>query len=128
MREPKSSISSKGWQTEERGVALIIALLALTVLTGIGFAIMVSSSTESLINASFRRAGLALYSSVGGVEEMRGRMGPDAVPVTTSAATSVKIPCTGCALLYDQTQPLSVTNPNLTMGYYIGRASCRERV
>ena len=137
MTEQKSSTQSIGQRKGERGVALIIALLALTVLTGIGFAIMVSSSTESLINAGFRRAGLAHFAAMGGVEEMRGRMGPDA-PVgdcssgsNTSPAnaclttSSAKIPCShsNCTLFYDPEAVISGTNPKLNMAYYILRST-----
>jgi len=106
-------------------VALIIALLALTVLTGIGFAIMVSSSTESLINASFRRAGLAHFAAMGGVEEMRGRMGPDALPLTNTLA-SVKIPCSDGAVCPPLYNGLNVAfggvparSGNVNLAYYI---------
>ena len=117
MTERKADIPNSGQPTGERGVALIIALLALTVLTGIGFAIMVSSSTESLINAGFRRAGLAHFAAMGGVEEMRGRMGPDAAPLTNNLS-SVKIPCsdgTTCPLLYNTVTRVA----NLGKAYYI---------
>ena len=61
----------------EKGMALVVALLAIMVLTGIGFALMLSSSTEGLIHGNFRQSGLALYAARAGVEEARGRMGPD---------------------------------------------------
>jgi hypothetical protein len=60
----------------ERGVALIIALLTVTVLMGVGFGLMISSSAESLIYSDFRGSTLALAAARGGVEEARGVMGP----------------------------------------------------
>ena len=67
-------------RNQERGIALIIALLAMGVLTSVGFALMLSSSTETLIHANFRSSNRAFYASRGGLEEIRGRMRPDAVP------------------------------------------------
>ncbi|MCZ6750313.1 MAG: pilus assembly PilX N-terminal domain-containing protein, partial [Acidobacteria bacterium] len=67
-------------RNRERGIALIIALLAMGVLTSVGFALMLSSSTETLIHANFRSSERAFYASRGGLEEIRGRMGPDALP------------------------------------------------
>ena len=49
----------------EKGVALVVALLAIAVLTGIGFALMLSSSTETLIHGNFRQSSLALYAAPG---------------------------------------------------------------
>ena len=63
-------------RNREQGIALVIALLAMGVLTSVGFALMLSSSTETLIHANFRSSSIAFYASWGGVEEARGRMGP----------------------------------------------------
>ena len=97
----------------ERGVALIIALLAITLLMGVGFALMLSSSTESMIHSSFRRDSLALFAARGGLEEARGRLGPDAKPATTNPLTSVKIP--PC----DPVSPCPVANLTPGDAYYI---------
>ncbi|MBI1955316.1 MAG: pilus assembly PilX N-terminal domain-containing protein, partial [Acidobacteria bacterium] len=118
----------------EKGMALIVALLAITVLTGIGFALILSSSTESLIHGNFRQSGLALYAARAGVEEARGRMGPD-LGLATQPAPPLKI-CgfaeppgplpTGCPTTSPDTHI-----PNATTGLYIRlntsitpRASC----
>ncbi len=85
-------------RNQERGIALIIALLAMGVLTAVGFALMVSSSTETLIHANFRSSEMAFYASRGGLEEIRGRMGPNAVPAiqipappNTTTATYIRL-------------------------------------
>jgi hypothetical protein len=100
-------------------VALIVALLAMVVIAGLGFALMVSSSTESMINASFRRSSLAYFSARGGIEEARGRMGPDALPVTNNPLTSVQIPCSppsvACPPLYNAITGVA----DVTRAYYI---------
>ncbi|MBI4442661.1 MAG: pilus assembly PilX N-terminal domain-containing protein [Acidobacteria bacterium] len=62
----------------ERGVALVVALLAIAVITSVGFALILSSQSETIIHNNFRSTGLALYAARGGLEEGRGRMGPDA--------------------------------------------------
>lgn len=124
-------MSNRECRTEnksERGVALIIALLAMVVIAGLGMSLLVSSSTESLINASFRRAGLAHYSAMAGVEELRGRMGPDARPLANDL-TSVRIPCsnvtpgTPCPPLFNPLDTASGgiggRSADLRKGYYI---------
>ena len=125
MTKMEASVQNKSHRTGERGVALVIALLAMVVIAGLGFALMISSSTESMINASFRRAGLAHYAAMGGVEEMRGRMGPDATPVAADL-TSVKIPCSTpatCPPLFNGSNAavggVPARSANLAVGYYI---------
>lgn len=81
-------------RTGERGAALIIALLAITVITGVGFALILSSSTEALIHGNFRGAGLVLMAARGGVEEARGRLGPDAAPAVKICGLEAPADCT----------------------------------
>ena len=123
-RQPQTNPAIR--RNGEKGMALIVALLAITVITGIGFALMLSSSTEGLIHGNFRQSGLALYAARAGVEEARGRMGPD-LGLATTPAPPIKI-CgyaeppaalpTGC--------PTSTPNthlPNVTTGLYILRST-----
>ena len=101
----------------QRGVALVIALLAMAVISGLGFAIMISSSTESMINDSFRRSSLAYYAARGGIEEARGRMGPGALPLTNNLS-SIGIPCsnpTTCPPLFN----IATGTPDVNRAYYI---------
>ena len=121
----------------EKGMALVVALLAIVVLTSIGFALILSSSTESLIHGNYRQSGLAFYAARAGVEEARGRMGPDLGIVSPAVppAPPIKI-CgyseppgalpTGCPTTTPDTHL-----PNVTTGLYIRldtsitpRASC----
>jgi len=93
---------------QERGVAMVIALLAIGVITAVGFALMLSSATETLIHRDFRGSGVAFYASRGGLEEARGRMGPAAgvnrIPPPPDVNTGIYIllnntidPRAGCA-------------------------------
>ncbi|MBI4460655.1 MAG: pilus assembly PilX N-terminal domain-containing protein, partial [Acidobacteria bacterium] len=71
--------TKRACRNAERGVALVVALLAIMVLSGIGFGLMLSSSTETMIHGNFRQSGLALYAARSGVEEGSGRLGPNAL-------------------------------------------------
>ncbi len=113
VKEKKSKTPNEVHPNGERGVALIIALLAITLLMGIGMALMLSSSTESMIHASFRRDSLAFFAAGGGLEEARGRMGPDAAPATTSPSTSIKLP--PC----NPPSPCPAADLTTTSAYYI---------
>ncbi len=55
---------------DERGVALIIALMAMMLLTALGVALMMVTSTETQIAANFRDGQEALYAADAGVERV----------------------------------------------------------
>ena len=53
---------------DERGVALIIALLATILLTALGVALVMYSNTETIITSNYRNAQQTLYAADAGVE------------------------------------------------------------
>ncbi len=117
MTKIEVSVPNKSSQTPEQGVALVVALLAMVVISGLGFALLLSSSTESLINSNFRQSTLAYFAARAGTEEARGRLGPDALPQTNNLS-SVAIPCSSgatCPPLFNAATGV----PDLTRAYYI---------
>lgn len=60
----------------EQGVALIIALFALLLLSAIGLGLMYSSTTETSVNANFRDKQIATYAALSGALEARDRLQP----------------------------------------------------
>lgn len=59
---------------DERGVALILALIALLIVTSIGLSVMFMADTETSIDSNFRDTQTAYYASKAGLEEARDRM------------------------------------------------------
>ncbi len=59
---------------DERGIALITALLFLMVLTVLGTTAVMISSTDIKIGGNYRSGNEALYAAEAGVEEARGRL------------------------------------------------------
>jgi Tfp pilus assembly protein PilX len=55
---------------DERGVALIIALLAMTLMTALGMALMLVSETETLIGANYRDSVEGSYVADAGIERV----------------------------------------------------------
>ena len=60
-------MTTRMWR-DERGVALITALLATMLLTALGLATVLVSNTESLITGNHRAAAAALYAADAGIE------------------------------------------------------------
>jgi Tfp pilus assembly protein PilX len=68
FRSPSSSIPSPGGS--ERGVALVIALLAMLLMTALGMALMLVSETESMIGSNYRDSVEASYVADAGIERV----------------------------------------------------------
>ena len=58
----------------ERGVALLIALIALLLLTAIAATMIFTSNIESSINTNYRAEQQAYFAARAGLEEARTRM------------------------------------------------------
>jgi hypothetical protein len=61
-------------QRYERGIALVMALVALLIVTSIALSMMFATDTETSINSNFRDEQTAFYASKSGLEEVRDRM------------------------------------------------------
>jgi hypothetical protein len=70
-------------RNQESGMALLIALLALLLVSAIGMGMMYMSSTETSVNANYRDTQRAFFTMRAGLEEMRDRMRSNAVSAIT---------------------------------------------
>lgn len=61
-------------KSSERGVALIVALMALVLVAAITAGMMILSTTETSISANFRDEQTAFFASKAGIEEARDRL------------------------------------------------------
>src|SRR5258708_1956552 len=105
----RQSVQSIGINAAERrlrgecGVALLMTLVALLIVTSIGLSLMFMADTETSINANFRDEQTAYYAAKGGLEEARDRLRSAA---TTSISTSLPT-----ALPRAPAAVLSIPNP-----------------
>src|SRR5258708_35608512 len=61
---------------KEAGVALLLSILALLLLSAIAVGMMYMSNTETLVGNNFRQEEKAYFAARSGVEEVRDRMFP----------------------------------------------------
>lgn len=61
-------------EQNQRGVALLLVLLSLILLSAIGLALMFSANTETSIAANYRDKQMALYAAQAGLQEARDRL------------------------------------------------------
>src|SRR5213594_3358497 len=60
----------------QSGVAMIIALFALLLLSVVGLGMMYSTNMESAINGNYRDKQGAMYAAMAGLQEARDRLRP----------------------------------------------------
>ena len=75
----------------ERGISLIMALLALMLLSAIAVGMMVMSSTETGVSGNFKAEETAFFAARAGLEEVRDRMLP-ANPNSINASLPTSLP------------------------------------
>ena len=63
-------------QDKEEGIALLLAIVALLLITAAGLALMFSSDTETAISVNYRDKQVAIYGALAGLEEARNRIHP----------------------------------------------------
>src|SRR5215831_16401636 len=70
---------------QEDGIALLMAIFVLLVISVVAISMIVASGTETALAGNYRNAGNAYYAAVAGLEEGRGRM--RTIPITTAPPT-----------------------------------------
>src|SRR5438105_26981 len=73
MKEQEMKRNSK---RNERGIAMVIALFALLLLSVVGLGMMYSTNMETSINGNYRDKQVAFYAALAGLQEARERMQP----------------------------------------------------
>jgi hypothetical protein len=67
-------------RNNERGIALLIVLMALFLIAAIGMGMIYMSNTETAVNQNYRDTQQAFFTMRGGLEEMRDRMRTNGPP------------------------------------------------
>src|SRR5690242_3973791 len=60
----------------EEGIALLIAIFVLLLISVVAIALLVSSGTETALGANYRSSSTVYYAALAGLEEARGRLLP----------------------------------------------------
>lgn len=84
----------------ERGVALLMALVALLLVSAIAAGMIILSTTETSISANFKDEQLAFFSVKAGIEEARDRMRSGTSYTLRNASLPSTLPGTNGSILY----------------------------
>src|SRR5467141_3463599 len=66
--------TQKRWARSERGVAIVIAIFTLMLISVVGIALILMAGTESAVKGNYKSAMHAVYDAKAGLEEGRGRL------------------------------------------------------
>lgn len=118
--------SLRNLRNKERGIALLIALMALFLISDIGLGMIYMANTETSINSNYRDEQQAFFTMRGGLEEMRDRIRGNAPsPITLPAV----MPSSGTAgsIVYILNPGASETvNPTTATNQYFDDEFCHE--
>ena len=84
----------------QRGVALLVVLAALLIVTAITAGMVLVSTTETSISSNFRDEQLAFFSAKAGIEEARDRMRQGVTGTLRTASLPTTLPGTTGSVLY----------------------------
>jgi Tfp pilus assembly protein PilX len=87
---------------QEKGVALLISIFVLLIISAVGLAMVFATSTESSLAGNYKLSTTARYAAMAGLEEARGRMLPKSPNYLNDAVTPNFMPATGIALATNQ--------------------------
>jgi Tfp pilus assembly protein PilX len=97
-------LSGKKRNTPEDGIALIVALLMLLLITAALMGMIMMSNTETNVSANFRDEQTAFFASKAGIEEVRDRMRSSATNSLSGFLPTTALPGAPNGILY-------ITNP-----------------
>jgi Tfp pilus assembly protein PilX len=112
----------------ERGIALIVALLMLLLISAALMGMIMMSNTETNVSANFRDEQTAFFASKAGIEEVRDRMRSSATNSLSGSLPTTALPGTTSGVLYI-TNPASgeTVTPWLPLGtHYPDDEICKE--
>ncbi len=111
----------------ERGMALILSLLALLLISAVGLGLVYMSNTETSINANYKDTQAAFFAMRAGLEEGRDRLRSNSLPLPTIPLPILAPPAAGSVVYIlnsagggDVVAPTTAGNP------YIDDEFCHE--
>ena len=124
MKTMKSTIRDK----RERGVAMMVALLALLLLAAIGMGLMFMADTENSVNNNYRDAQKAYFAARAGAENVRVLLAPGGPLNAPAAGLAMPNPNSTAGVIY-------IENPSSTDGSvdptsggnYVDTELCQEQ-
>src|SRR5438093_854605 len=113
-------------ERQERGIALLLVLFTMLLLSVIGLGMMYSTNMESTINSNYRDKQTALYAALAGLQESRDRIQPATANIVAPTGLPAFVSSGSANVIYivaDST--VNPTDPNNT---FFDTEFCQEKV
>jgi hypothetical protein len=111
----------------ERGMALILSLLALLLISAVGLGLVYMSNTETSINANYKDTQAAFFAMRAGLEEGRDRLRANSLPVPTIPLPILAPPAAGSVVyILNSAGGGDVVAPTTAGNQYIDDEFCHE--
>src|SRR5207244_1096718 len=108
----------------ERGIAMLVVLFSVLLLSVIGLGMMYSTNMESSINSNYRDKQSAFYAALAGLQEARDRI----QPATHNIIAPAQLPSTSLANVIYIVSNYATVKPWLTTNSYFDTELCQEKV
>ncbi len=111
-------------QRGQRGIAFLVAMFALLLLSVIGLGMMYSTNMETAINSNYRDKQASLYASLAGLQEARDRI----QPATHNIVAPDDLPTTSAAKVIYIVADAATVRPWDPSNSYFDTELCQEKV
>jgi len=112
---------------KERGMALLIVILALLLVSAIGMGMIYMANTETSVSANYRDTQVAFFSMRAGLEEMRDRMRTSApYPVTLPTVMPTSTIAGSILYITNPAGPSDTVDPKTYGNTYFDDEFCHE--
>ncbi len=112
-----------GTRRRERGIAMVVCLFALMLLSAIGVSLMYMANTETQVNSNYRDAQTAYFDAYAGLQEARERLLAGATNAITPPAT---LPTSSSGMIYITNKKPGETITPWNGGKFIDDQLCHE--
>ncbi|MBZ5530349.1 MAG: hypothetical protein LAO20_02860 [Acidobacteriia bacterium] len=119
---------------KERGMALMVALLALVLLAAIGTGLMFMADTENSINNNYRDSQRAYFAARAGGENVRVLLAPTGVLNASASALTMPLAGANTGVIYvknptsgEAIDPTTATGATLDSNPYLDTELCQEQ-
>src|SRR5207249_11996587 len=99
-KRPARPKETKLMRRNERGMALLLCILSLMVLTGIAVGLMYMTNSETQINDNYKNSEQAYFAALAGLQNARERMSPASTGAHAIANLPAAMPGSAGSVLY----------------------------
>ncbi len=113
---------------KDRGVAMLVVMFALVLLSVVGLGMMYSTNMESMINSNFGHKQVSLYAALAGLQEARDRIQPATHNILAPTILPAYVPtasASSAGVLYIIAN--STVDPTNTSNPYFDSELCQEK-